>query len=115
MARQAALRGRKSVVFLRRLAIAAALATMITCDRPQPTAPVTETPHAAVNAAGVSFPVEFVVVAHQDDWQRFQGDRTASAAQTAKKLVITYVTAGDAGSATVNPAFWQAREVASKA
>jgi len=73
------------------------------------------TPEAAVNAGGVAFPVEFVVVAHQDDWQLFQGDRTASAVQTAAKVVIAYVTAGDAGSATVNPAFWQAREVASKA
>jgi len=102
-------------VFWRRLGIAAALASVVTCDRSQPTAPLSTTPEAAVNAGGVAFPVEFVVVAHQDDWQLFQGDRTASAVQTAAKVVIAYVTAGDAGSATVNPAFWQAREVASKA
>ncbi|HXO84923.1 MAG TPA: fibronectin type III domain-containing protein, partial [Gemmatimonadales bacterium] len=36
-------------------------------------------------------------------------------ALTAGKVVIVYVTAGDAGSSIVNPAFWQARETASKA
>jgi len=68
-----------------------------------------------MNALGVPFPVEFVVVAHQDDWQLFQGNQTASSAQTAAKLVIVYVTAGDAGSAATNPAYYLARETASNA
>jgi LmbE family N-acetylglucosaminyl deacetylase len=107
---------RKGLTSWRRLGIAAAVVALtVTCDQTQPVEPLPGVPDAAVNAAGVPFPVEFVVVAHQDDWQLFQGDRIASSAKSAGKLVIVFVTAGDAGTATSNPPFWQARETASKA
>src|SRR5262245_20384754 len=106
---------RRAPALFRWLAVAVTVGAIVSCEQTQPVQPRSETPQAAVNAAGQPFPIEFVVIAHQDDWQLFQGDRTASAVQTASKVVIVYVTAGDAGSATSLPAYWQARETASKA
>jgi len=110
---------RRPVSSLRRFALAiavlASVATIVTCDGTSPTPTSPAGPNAQVNAAGVPFPVEVFVEAHQDDWQLFAGNQTAASALTAGKVVIVYVTAGDAGSAIVNPAFWQARETASKA
>ncbi|HWE43871.1 MAG TPA: fibronectin type III domain-containing protein [Gemmatimonadaceae bacterium] len=65
-----------------------------------------------MNAAGVPFPVEFFVQAHQDDWQLFLGNRAVDAVPTASKVVFIYTTAGDAGS-TSN--YWHARELAARA
>ncbi|HXO84922.1 MAG TPA: PIG-L family deacetylase [Gemmatimonadales bacterium] len=100
----------------RRFGVVAAIAAIGSCDQPQqPQQPPVGRPQANVNAAGQAFPIEFIVIAHQDDWQLFQGDRVAAAVKTASKVVIVYVTAGDAGTATSLPAYWQARETASKA
>jgi LmbE family N-acetylglucosaminyl deacetylase len=61
--------------------------------------------------------VEAYVVAHQDDWQLFIGNHTVASMQAAatQKVVIIFTTAGDAGSATSFPAYWQAREAAATA
>ena len=102
----------------RRFAAAAAVAfasvSVVTCDGNSPTNPA-PLPQGQVNAAGVPFPLEFFVEGHPDDWELFAGNQTASSALTAAKLVIVYVTSRDAGSGMVFPAFWQARETASKA
>ncbi len=102
----------------RRFAAAAAVllasVSVVTCDGNSPTNPGA-LPQGQVNAAGVPFPVEFFVEGHPDDWELFAGNQTASSALTAAKVVIVYVTARDAGSGTTFPAFWQARETASKA
>lgn len=94
---------------------AAAAASMLSYDQLPPAYASVGTPQAAVHAVVQPFPVEFVVIAHADDWQLFQGDRTASAVQAGSKVVIVYVTAGDAGKHTTLPAYWKARETASKA
>ena len=106
---------RRASVSWRWLGISAAVASIISCEQQQPAQPSALKPQTAVNAGGQPFPIEFTVIAHQDDWQLFQGDRTASAVQTAQKVVIVYVTAGDAGTHTSLPAYWQARETASMA
>ncbi len=95
-----------------------AIAAFSSCNEHTPIQPAIRTAPSglgAVNANGVPFGVEFVFVAHQDDWQLFFGDRVAEAASTAAKLVIVYTTAGDAGSGTTFPAYWQAREQATNA
>src|SRR4026209_2547278 len=97
------------------VAFAAVVAATVTCDGNAPTETTPDRPRSQVKATGVPFPTEIFIEAHQDDWQLFAGNQTASSAQTAAKVVIVYVTAGDAGSSIVNPAFWQARETASKA
>jgi titin len=60
-----------------------------------------------------TFPTEVYLVAHQDDWQLFLGNRVASSAQTATKVVLVYTTAGDGGDLTSG--YWQARETATNA
>src|SRR5262245_1252566 len=119
MRAQPALRLRRPATRMRRLGVATALAVLvastITCDGTPLTNPATDRPETQVNALGAPIPVEVFLEAHQDDWQLFAGNQTASSALTASKVVIVYVTAGDAGSATSFPAFWQARETARKA
>ena len=60
-----------------------------------------------------TFPVEVYLGAHQDDWQLFFGNRVASSAQTAAKVVLVYTTAGESGSP--GSAYWSAREAAANA
>jgi GlcNAc-PI de-N-acetylase len=47
------------------------------------------------------------IVAHQDDWQLFFGDRTAASYQAGAKMLFIYTTAGDAGYPS---SYWLARE-----
>lgn len=47
------------------------------------------------------------IVAHEDDWQIFMGDRTVTSFQTAASMLFIYVTAGDGGNTA---SYWQARE-----
>ena len=93
--------------------MAAAAVAIGACDGKSPTQPSAPAPLGAVNQAGVPFPVEYFVQAHQDDWQLFLGDRAAGAAPTAAKVVFIYTTAGNAGSTT--DGYWQARERAAQA
>ena len=51
--------------------------------------------------------VDFVVVAHEDDWQLFMGDAIARRAAEGDSLTFVYLTAGDDGR---EPAYWQTRE-----
>jgi hypothetical protein len=100
------------------IAAIVAIAAFSSCNEHSPIQPATRTAPpglGAVNANGVPFRVEFVFVAHQDDWQLFFGDRVADAANTAAKLVIVYTTAGDGGNGATFPAYWQAREQATNA
>jgi LmbE family N-acetylglucosaminyl deacetylase len=55
------------------------------------------------------------LTAHQDDWQLFFGNRAAHNMLNGAKVVVIFTTAGDAGTATSLPAYWQARETASLA
>src|SRR5215212_8031906 len=80
------------------------------CMREEPVAPKTTlTPSAAVVP---TLPMEFYIMAHQDDWQFFAGDRAALSLATASKIVLVYTTAGDGG---FDMAYWRVREEASKA
>jgi hypothetical protein len=78
----------------------------------------------AVNGGGISayattsgtttsaVQTDVYVVAAQDDWQLFMGDRVNASIQSAERVVLIYTTAGDQGSST---AYWTTREVASRA
>lgn len=100
---------RNASLCARRLALATVVfAATGGCDATVPTEPPTVAPPLlAVNEVGTPFPVEFVIGAHQDDWQLFWGDRAAAAVPTAGKIVFVYTTAGDAGSSAD---YWLARE-----
>jgi LmbE family N-acetylglucosaminyl deacetylase len=56
--------------------------------------------------------IDFVVVAHQDDWQLFMGDVIERRAAQGDSLIFVYLTAGDDGR---EPAYWQTRERAALA
>jgi hypothetical protein len=102
----------------RLIAAVAVIAAFSSCNEHSSTQPAIRTTPSglgAVNANGVPFNVEFALVAHQDDWQLFFGDRIAAAAQTAAKVVLVYTTAGDAGDGSSFPPYWQAREQATNA
>jgi titin len=60
-----------------------------------------------------TYPIEVYLGAHQDDWQLFFGNRVASSAQTATKVVLVYTTAGESGA--TGSAYWTARENAANA
>ena len=60
-----------------------------------------------------TYPVEVYLGAHQDDWQLFFGNRVASSAQTATKVVLVYTTAGESGDP--GTAYWTAREAGANA
>jgi hypothetical protein len=78
----------------------------------------------AVNAGGPSafatvsastssaYQVDVYVQAYEDDWQLFMGDRVATSLQTAQRVVLVYVTAGDQGG---NSTFWTTRERSARA
>jgi LmbE family N-acetylglucosaminyl deacetylase len=51
--------------------------------------------------------VEFVIVAHQDDWQLFMGDVLTRRVRAGQQIVFIYLTAGDDGRDSV---YWQTRE-----
>jgi hypothetical protein len=55
---------------------------------------------------------DIVVVAHQDDWQLFIGDRIARRAAEGDSLTFIYLTAGDDGRGAE---YWRARERAALA
>ena len=55
---------------------------------------------------------DFVVVAHQDDWQLFMGDLIAQRAGAGDSITFIYLTAGDDGR---DSAYWLAREQAALA
>jgi LmbE family N-acetylglucosaminyl deacetylase len=52
---------------------------------------------------------DFVVIAHQDDWQLFMGDLIAQRASAGDSITFIYLTAGDDGRDSV---YWLAREQA---
>src|SRR4051794_39043716 len=56
--------------------------------------------------------IDFVVVAHEDDWQLFMGDAIERRAAEGDSLTFVYLTAGDDGR---EPAYWQTRERAALA
>jgi LmbE family N-acetylglucosaminyl deacetylase len=56
--------------------------------------------------------LDFVVVAHQDDWQLFMGDAIERRAAEGDSITFVYLTAGDDGR---EPAYWQTRERAALA
>jgi hypothetical protein len=53
-----------------------------------------------------------VVVAHEDDWQLFMGDRIAPTLAAGDTVIIVYLTAGDDGRDSV---YWRTRERAALA
>lgn len=55
---------------------------------------------------------DFVVVAHQDDWQLFMGDMIAQRANAGDSITFIYLTAGDDGR---DSTYWLAREHAALA
>ena len=59
-----------------------------------------------------AYSVEFYLQAHEDDWQLFFGNRVAASIQSGSKVVLIYITAGDAGVNNSNPGYWQARQAA---
>jgi hypothetical protein len=89
--------------------------SVVTCDRRDPTQPPTDRPFAALSAAGEPLSVEVFIQAHQEDWQLWFGDRVASAAATADKILFIYLTAGDGGRSATVPGYWPAREAAADA
>jgi len=63
-------------------ALASIVASIVTADGTSTDEPITRAPHGSNETRwALPFPVEFVVVAHQDDWQLFQGNQTASSAR----------------------------------
>ncbi|HST06650.1 MAG TPA: PIG-L family deacetylase [Gemmatimonadaceae bacterium] len=55
---------------------------------------------------------DFVIVAHQDDWQLFMGDVIAQRASAGDSITFIYLTAGDDGRDSV---YWLGREQAALA
>ena len=51
--------------------------------------------------------LEFVVVAHQDDWQLFMGDILTERLHAGNRAIFVYLTAGDDGRDSV---YWRTRE-----
>jgi LmbE family N-acetylglucosaminyl deacetylase len=51
--------------------------------------------------------IDFVVIAHQDDWQLFMGDVLTQGLRSGNRGVFVYLTAGDDGR---DSAYWQTRE-----
>src|SRR4051812_1922059 len=54
-----------------------------------------------------SVATDFVVVAHEDDWQLFMGDALTRRLRAGHRIVFVYLTAGDDGR---DSAYWQTRE-----
>lgn len=69
--------------------------------------------YATVSAStSASFQTDVWVVAAQDDWQLFMGDRTNASLQSAQRVVFIYTTAGDQNQ---NMTYWLTREAAARA
>jgi LmbE family N-acetylglucosaminyl deacetylase len=51
--------------------------------------------------------IDFVVVAHQDDWQLFMGDALTRRFRAGDRVIIAYLTAGDDGR---DSSYWRTRE-----
>lgn len=69
--------------------------------------------YALANSSTTSaFDVDVYVVAYQDDWQLFMGNRVYASLQSAQRVVMIHTTAGDQGQ---NSAYWTTRERSSRA
>jgi LmbE family N-acetylglucosaminyl deacetylase len=72
-----------------------------------PTVAATAVPAAVRLLPNPTRQVDFVVVAHQDDWQLFMGDVLTQRLHAGNRGVFVYLTAGDDGRDSV---YWQTRE-----